>query len=115
MSPDELRIIAALADCSFAPGTSTKRFVRQMSGRTTPLTDRQRAYLWAIAWSWRRQLSRELVALALQYSGGLGTRGREWNEKRYQARVNEVAAVRAAEVPVKVMAELPLFDAAQGA
>jgi len=79
MTPDEIRIVDALARCSFVPGTTQKRFVRQLAGRECrrPLTHRQRAYLWAIAWSWRRQLPAGLVALARKYSGGIGIRGRE--------------------------------------
>ncbi len=115
MTPDELRIIAALQGCSFAPGTSSKRFVRQMRGRTSPLTDRQRTYLWAIAWSWRRQLGRDLAAIAEEYTGGIGVRAREWNEQRQQVRAKEVSERRAAEAPVKASVELPLFDMAQGA
>jgi len=84
MTPDEILTIDALSRCSFAPGTTQKRFVRQMSGRDRrrPLTDRQRAYLWAVAWSWRRQLPPDLVDLARQYSGGCGIRGRQINEER---------------------------------
>jgi len=92
MTPDEIRIIAALARCSFAPGTSQKRFVRQMAARVSmhPLTDRQRANLWAIAWSWRRQLPRELADLAKRYSGGLGSRGGEVNGQRYREHIKRV-------------------------
>ena len=77
MSPDEVLIAEALAGCSFLPGSGPKRFVRQMADRdrNRPLTERQRAYLWAIAWSWRRQLPPDLVALARTYSGGFGIRG----------------------------------------
>lgn len=79
MTPDEIRIIEALSGCSFVPGSSPKRLVRQLNGRdrAKPLTDRQREYLWAIAWSWRRQLPAGLVALARRYSGGIGIRGRQ--------------------------------------
>ena len=79
MTPDEVRITEALARCSFLPGSSPKRLVRQIAGRdrSRPLTDRQRAYLWAVAWSWRRQLPAELIALAGKYSGGVGIRGRQ--------------------------------------
>jgi hypothetical protein len=92
MTPDEIRIAEALAGCSFCPGTSQKRFVRQMAARdrSRPLTERQRAYLWAIAWSWRRQLSRELVDLARRYSGGVGIRGRQINEERYREHVSRL-------------------------
>lgn len=87
MTPEEVRIVEALAGCSFVPGSSPKRFVRQLSGRdrSAPLTARQRAYLWATAWSWRRQLPRELVALAREKSGGVGIRGRLVNEARTAA------------------------------
>ena len=84
MTPDEIAIVEALAGCRFLPGSSQKRFVRQMAGRdrVKPLTDRQRAYLWAIAWSWRRQLPRNLVVLAREKSGGMGIRGRKILEER---------------------------------
>ena len=79
MTPDEIQIAEALAGCSFAPGTTPKRFVRQMAvrDRQKPLTERQRAYLWAIAWSWHRQLPRDLVELARERSGGVGIR-QDW-------------------------------------
>ena len=58
--------------------------------RKRALTERQRAYLWAIAWSWRRQLPSELVDLARRYSGGVGIRGRDVNEERYREHVVRV-------------------------
>ena len=78
MHPHEIEIVEALYGCRFVPGTSQKRFVRQMFARDTakPLTERQRAYLWAIVWSWRRQLPASLVELARMYSGGVGLRRR---------------------------------------
>ena len=84
MTPDEIRILDALVGCSFLPGSGQKRFVRQMHSRerSRALSDRQRDYLWAIAWSWRRQLPADLVALARRYSGGVGIRGRWINEAR---------------------------------
>ena len=97
MTPDEIRIVDALARCSFIPGTSQKRFVRQLAGcdRKRPLTDRQRAYLWAIAWSWRRQLSADLVTLARKYSGGVGIRGREINSEATAGAYDAAVAVLA--------------------
>lgn len=87
MTPDEIRIVEALAGCSFVPGSSPKRFVRQLSGRdrAKPLSDRQRAYLWSVAWSWRRQLPRELALLAREKSGGVGIRGRQVNQTQAAA------------------------------
>ena len=78
MTPEEIAIIEALYGCTFLPGSSQKRFVRQMFARDTakPLTERQKAYLWAIAWSWRRQLPASMVELARIYSGGVGLRRR---------------------------------------
>lgn len=95
MTSDEIRIVEALALCQFAPGTSQKQFVRQMDGRdrTRPLTERQRAYLWAIAWSWRRQLPRCLADLAYRYSGGVGTRGRQINAERLRTAYADRAQV----------------------
>jgi hypothetical protein len=97
MTPDEIRIVQALAGCRFAPATSPKRLVHQLVGRdrSKPLTDRQRAFLWAVAWSWRRQLPDDLVDLALQYSGGVGIRGRQVCEERLREHVAKVAAERA--------------------
>jgi len=85
MKLDEIRIVEALTRCSFCPGSSPKRFVRQMAARdrTRALTDRQRTYLWAIAWSWRRQLPNEFVDLARRYSGCVGIRaGRSMGSER---------------------------------
>lgn len=84
MTADEIRIVEALYGCSFSPGSTQKRFVRQIfhRDRGKPLTERQQAYLWAIAWSWRRQLPGVLVKLAQQYSGGVGIRGRKILEAR---------------------------------
>ena len=52
-TPDEIRIVEALAGWSFVPGSSQKRFVRHIAGRdrSKPLSEPQRKYLWAIAWS----------------------------------------------------------------
>jgi hypothetical protein len=81
MTPDETRIIEGLSGCSFLPGSSQKRFIRQIFARdrAKPLTERQAAWLWAIAWSWRRQLPASLVDLARIYSGGIGIRGGQIN------------------------------------
>ncbi len=79
MTPDEIQIVEALYRCRFLPGSTQKRFVRFMADRdrNKVLTPNQRAYLWAIAWSWRRQLSPSMVTMARAYSGGAGIRGRK--------------------------------------
>lgn len=84
MTTDEIRIVEALYGCSFSPGSTQKSFVRQIfhRDRAKPLTERQRAYLWAIGWSWRRQLPRTLVEMACRYSGAVGIRGRKVLEAR---------------------------------
>jgi hypothetical protein len=94
MTPDEIRIVDALARCSFVPGTTQKRFMRQLVGRerSRSLSDRQRAYLWAIAWSWRRQLPADLVALARKSSGGIGIRGRQINSEACRQHVAQKTA-----------------------
>ena len=77
MTSDEIAVARALRGCSFVPGSSPKRFVRQVAERDErlPLSEKQRAYLWAIAWSWRRQLPRDLVEVAYRHTGGVGLRG----------------------------------------
>lgn len=41
---------------TYVVGTSTKRFARQIQG-AAQLTDKQRAYIWAIVWKYRRQIA----------------------------------------------------------
>jgi len=74
MTPNEIRMVDALYRCRFTPGSPQKRFVRKMAARDRrkALTERQREYLWRVAWSWRRQLPPELVALAGVYTGCKG-------------------------------------------
>jgi len=67
MSPDEARTIRSLSGATFVPGCAPKRFVREMAGKNPDvyiLSDRQRGYLWAIAWSYRKQLPDDLVEIA---------------------------------------------------
>ena len=40
--------------------------------RRKALTEKQRGYLWRLAWSWRRQLLAAMVELAGLYSGCTG-------------------------------------------
>lgn len=74
-SPDEARAIQSLACATFVPGCAPKRFVREMAGMNPDvyiLSDRQRGYLWAIAWSYRKQLPDDLVEIARRESGERG-------------------------------------------
>ena len=66
MTPFEIRLATALANCSFPPGSSQKRFCRNMGdiARLSPdkeLSLRQRHYMELMAWRYRRQLSAEFV------------------------------------------------------
>jgi len=77
MTADEIAIVQALSRCSFTPGTAVKRFIRTTADRDTskPMTEKGRAFLWKIAWSYRRQLSKDMVELARQNSGEVGLNG----------------------------------------
>ena len=66
MSPYEIKLATALAGCSFLPGSSHKRFCRNMAdiARLSPdkeLSLRQRHYMELMAWRYRRQLRDEFV------------------------------------------------------
>jgi hypothetical protein len=66
MTPFEIRLATALANCSFLPGSSQKRFCRNMGdiARLSPdkeLSLRQRHYMELMAWRYRRQLPDECV------------------------------------------------------
>jgi hypothetical protein len=66
MTPFEIRLATALANCSFLPGSSQKRFCRNMGdiARLSPdkeLSLRQRHYMELMAWRYRRQLPEDCV------------------------------------------------------
>jgi hypothetical protein len=66
MTEYEIRLAAALSRCSFLPGSSHKRFCRNMGdiARLSPEKDislRQRHLMELMAWRYRRQLSADLV------------------------------------------------------
>jgi hypothetical protein len=66
MTPYEIRLANALANCSFLPGSSHKRFCRNMAetAKNRPeheLSLRQRHYMELMAWRYRRQLAGEFV------------------------------------------------------
>lgn len=61
MTEDERQIAAALSRCSFLPGIGDKRFSLQMAIRahhSSPpaLSEKQRAYLYALRKKYRRQI-----------------------------------------------------------
>jgi hypothetical protein len=66
LTPHEIALIGALASCSMLPGTSHKRFVRDLAfvaghSPEKEISLRQRHYLELLAWKYRRQLSRSLA------------------------------------------------------
>jgi hypothetical protein len=66
-SPEELAAIAALGKCSYCCGTASKRFARDMQGRTE-LSARQRAFVWGNVWRFRRQIAdKSLVDKAARF------------------------------------------------
>lgn len=71
-------LIDALAKCSFVPGTVAKRFVRDTHARMVrdgekfTLTEKGRKFLFACAWTYRRQLPKSLVAFVEVETGGKG-------------------------------------------
>lgn len=55
-------VIMRLSRCTFLPGSSEKRFVRQMVARANenkPLTEKQLMYLGQIRYRYRKQLKEE--------------------------------------------------------
>jgi hypothetical protein len=66
MTEFEIRLANALASCSFLPGSSHKRFCRNMAetARNKPEHDlslRQRHYMELMAWRYRRQLPADCI------------------------------------------------------
>ena len=69
MTPAQISMATALARVTFPPGVGTKRFARDMADLATQkpdqvLTLRQAQYLAEACVRYRRQLPREVVALA---------------------------------------------------
>jgi hypothetical protein len=61
MTPYEVELALELAQCSMLPGSSQKRFARDLAFRAktqpeAPITLRQRHYLEILAWRYRKQL-----------------------------------------------------------
>jgi hypothetical protein len=66
MTPHEIALANALGSCTYLPGTSHKRFARDMSflaahSPERELTLRQRHYMECMAWRYRRQMPTALV------------------------------------------------------
>lgn len=66
MTDFEMRLAKALGGCSFLPGSSHKRFCRNMAdiARLSPdkeISLRQRHMMELMAWRYRRQLNGDLV------------------------------------------------------
>lgn len=72
MTEDEKTMARALNQCTFVPGIGTKRFAREMAARAgqadaAPLTEKQKEYLRSAVIRFRRQIPREVVALAREF------------------------------------------------
>jgi len=66
MTPHQIEVAEALGRCSFLPGTSQKRFCRDMAhlaqhSPDTALTEAQDRYLTIMAYRYRRQMPARLV------------------------------------------------------
>jgi hypothetical protein len=66
MTYAEIELAKALGSCSYPPGTSQKRFARDIlflaeNDPDKELSDRQRHYMQLMAWRYRRQMPSRLV------------------------------------------------------
>jgi len=52
--------LQSLKQCSFLPGSNDKRFIMRAT-RASLFTDKQKQYLTALAWKYRRQMPAHLV------------------------------------------------------
>lgn len=70
MTPDEVLMASKLGGCSFSPGTSVKRFARELGavahGDEPTITLKQAAFLRKMVHSYRRQIPKAVVAIAAQ-------------------------------------------------
>lgn len=71
MTKEQIHMANALAACRFTPGSSTKRFARDLiqHPRDKPLAERQAAYLRVAVYRFRRQIPAETVRLCLGPDG----------------------------------------------
>lgn len=69
MTDAERRLAKALADCTFPPATSQKRFARSIAAQAEmaepQITDKQRAYLHMMVHRYRRQIPTNILLLRL--------------------------------------------------
>ena len=70
MTKEQIEFANALAGCTFVSGTGTKRFSRDMASRAQlpeppALTDKQAEYLRTAVIRFRRQISSDVVELAI--------------------------------------------------
>lgn len=113
MTADEATIARALNGCRFLPGSYTKRFVRTVAAMSpaSELTQRQIEHLWRVAWSYRRQLPKNLVDLAARYSGCQGITKRERPRgKPAPPSIYNSTAAPAPEVKANDSTQLSLYD-----
>ena len=66
MTEHEIKLATALARCSFCPGHPHKRFAKDMArlAVNSPgkvLSEKQRDYMNALVWKYRRQMPKSLV------------------------------------------------------
>lgn len=68
MTEDERRAIQALRGVTFPVASPPKRLARHLLGQAAAdepkITDKQAAYLWRVVHTFRRQIHRDVVALA---------------------------------------------------
>ena len=57
MTKTQIDAIQILSRCTFAPATTAKRFVRDMSTKSSDyeLSDKQKSYLWKLVYQYRGQ------------------------------------------------------------
>ncbi len=66
MTPLERDATKALGQCRFLPGTSAKRFARDLAEKSDDyeLSPKQKKFFWFLCWRFRRQLPPEIVKMA---------------------------------------------------
>jgi hypothetical protein len=70
MTTFERLTLEALRNVSFGMGGARSFVLRLLAADDRELTDRQRWYVWHLAWKYRRQVPREVSDLALEMGAG---------------------------------------------